>query len=393
MAEYIPFITGEETAKLVQRLYSDSEIVRVPLDRATNFLAILNRSSGVWIDPIVDGMDNLGARRSRPDKKNSWFDFMRTFANFEKIGEPAYHAKPVSSEVNAFVKAVMDKCAAHKPTWITVPQMPLVNDSSRNKINRALAAAAGRWKSTSGFSGKLILPILLTHQSQASGKTMRNPKVKQAERCYHEAGAEGFWVVDSSLADDGGSSTLRRRFRAIIDLHQELNEHISSKIRIAGPYWGLNMVLWAKGLVDHPAIGIGLGYQYFLAGSPARQPRARLALSSLRRRVGVGPQFRNWLDTATAKLAASHPARAEFVEIRRQYTALSGLEAAREQVAKFYKHWIDLIGVTPKAGRSMALFQDLSAAYALGKSLPEIPDEGTARRPEGVAEPLMLSCL
>ena len=36
----------------------------------------------------------------------------------------------------------------------------------------------------------------------------------------------------------------------------------------------------------------------------------------------------------------------------------------------------------------MALFQDLSAAYALGKSLPDLPDEGTARRPEAVAEPL-----
>jgi hypothetical protein len=393
MAEYIPFVTGEDSGRLVQRLYPDSEIVHVPLDRAPSFLRLLNTSSKVWMDPIVDGMDDLEARRSKPEKRNPWFDFMSAFPNFEKIGAPAYYARPVSSEVNAFVKAIMDKCATHRPVWITVPQMPLGNDSGRNKINRTLAAAAGTWKSSSGFSGKLILPIVLTHQGQVSGKTVRNPKVKQAERCYHEAGADGFWVVDNSLTDDNGSSTLRKRFRAIIDLHQELNEHISSKIKIAGPYWGLNMVLWAKGLVDHPAIGIGLGYQYFLAGSPARQPRARLALSSLRRRVGVGPQFRIWLDTATAKLAASHPARAEFTEIRRQYTALSGPDAAREQVAKFYKQWIDIIAGTPKAGRSMALFQDLSAAYALGKSLPEITDEGTARRPEAVAEPLMLNCL
>ena len=393
MAECIPFVTGEETARLVRNLYSDSDLVRVSLDRATNLLGILNRSSGIWIDPSLDGMDDLEARRSQPEKKNGWFEFMSGFTNFEKIGASTYHAKPLSSEVNAFVKAVMDKSAAHKPTWITVPQIPLVNDSSRNKINRALAVACGKWKSTSSFSGKLILPIVLTHQSQVVGKTARNPKVKQAERSYHEAGADGFWVVDSSLTDDSGSSTLRKRFRAVLDLHQELNEHISSRIRIAGPYWGLNLVLWAKGLVDHPAIGIGLGYQFFLAGSTARQPRARLALSSLRRRVGVGPQFKNWLDTATAKLATSHPARAEFIALRSQYSALSGLDAAREQVARFYKNWIDLIEATPKAGRSMALFQDLSTAYALGKSFPEIPDEGTARRPEAVAEPLMLSCL
>jgi hypothetical protein len=393
MAEYIPFVTGEDTARLVQRLYTDSEIVRVPLDRAKNVLHVLNDSSKVWMDPVVDGFHDLETRRSQPGKKNSWFDFMRGFANFEKIGAPVYHAQPVASEVDALVKAVMERCARHKPVWISVPQIPLVNDSSRNKVNRTLAAAAGRWKSNSGFSGKLILPIVVTHQNQVSGKTARNPKVKQAERCYHEAGADGFWVVDSSLTDDNGSSTLRNRFRVIIDLHQELNDHISSKIKIAGPYWGLNMVLWAKGLVDHPAIGIGLGYQYFLAGSPARPAKARLALASLRRRVGVGPQFRAWLDAATARLATSHPARAELVEIKRQYTALSGHNAAREQVARFYKQWIDLIAFTPKSGRSMALFQDLSAAYALGKSLPEIADEGTARRPEAVVEPLMLSCL
>ena len=41
----------------------------------------------------------------------------------------------------------------------------------------------------------------------------------------------------------------------------------------------------------------------------------------------------------------------------------------------------------------MALFQDLSTAYALGKSLPDLEDEGTGRRPEAIAEPLMLSCL
>src|SRR2546428_408186 len=81
------------------------------------------------------------------------------FGNFDKIGAPAYHTTPVPSEVNAFVKAIMDKCATHRPAWITVPQIPSVNDSGRNKINRTFAAAAGRWKSSSGFSGKLILPI------------------------------------------------------------------------------------------------------------------------------------------------------------------------------------------------------------------------------------------
>ncbi len=391
MSEYIPFVTSEETGRLVKRLYPDSEIVRVPLDRATNSFRLLHQTFKMWIDPAMDGMDDLGSRRSRLDQR--WFGFISAFSNFEKIGEPAYYTKPITSEVSGFVNSIMKQCATYLPAWITIPQLPLENDSSRNKINKQLAAATGRWKSDSGFSGKLILPILFTHQDQFTAKMARNPKVKQAERCYHDAGADGFWVVDSSLQPDDGSSTLRRRFRAIIDLHQELNDRISSKIRIAGPYWGLNLVLWAKGLIDHPAIGIGSGYQYFLAGSQPRPPRARLALACLRRRVGVEPQFKNWLDTAIAKLAAPHPARTELIEIRKQYAALSGSDAAREQVARFYKQWIGLIASTPKPGRSMALFQDLSAAYALGKSLPRLADERTAQRPEAVAEPLMLSCL
>ena len=396
MAEYIPFITSEESANLVKKVYSDADIVRVALDRVERVRHLLPPSSKAWwLDPSVDGMDDLEVRRSQPGKGNIWFDFMSGFTNFEKIAMPTYHPKPETSEVYTFVKEVMDKCAAYRPAWITVPQLPLVIGSDRNKINRMMAAATGNWKSNSGFPGRLILPLVFTHQEQVNGKTARNPKVQQAERCYHEAQADGVWVVDTSLTDDDGSSTMRKkRFPGVIDLHGELNDRISSKIRIAGPYWGLNLVLWARGLVDHLAIGIGSGYQYFLAGRPySRQPSTKLALPALRRRVGIGPQFENWLDLAIANLAPSHPAHAEFSGIRKNYKVLIGSDRAREQVAGFYKRWFSTIAAAPKAGRSMALFQDLSAAYALGKSLPDLVHEGKARRPEVVAEPLMLSCL
>jgi hypothetical protein len=395
VADYIPFITGEDSGNLVRKVYSDAEFVRVPLDRADKVRHLVPSTSKVWLDPCVDGMDDVETRRSQSDKKNSWFDFMSGFANFEKIGTPAYYAKPDTSEVYSFVKAVMDKCAAYRPAWITVPQFPLVSGSDRNRINRAMAEATGKWGSSSGFSGRLILPLLFTHQDQVNRKTARNSKVQQAARCYRDAQADGLWVVDMSLTDDNGSSTLRnKRFPGVIDLHEELNVHISSKIRIAGPYWGLNLVLWARGLADHPAIGIGSGYQYFLAGRPyGRQPSTKLALPSLRRRVGIGRPFKNWLDQAIAKLGPTHPTHGEYSGIRKNYTVLSESDRAREQVAVFYKQWFGVIAAAPKAGRSMALFQDLSAAYALGKSLPDLADEGTARRPEAVAEPLMLSCL
>jgi len=394
MAEHIPFISGEDGCKLVKSVYSDSEVIRVPLERAPKLLGLRPHGPKIWLDPGVDGLDDLKTRQSEPGKKNSWFEFMKGLPHFENMAATSFQAHPTASEVSAFVKGVLDRCAVHKPAWLTVPQLPLANDATRNKINRALATATGKWKSNHGFAGRLILPIVVTHQDQVSGKTARNPKVQHAERCYHDAQADGLWIVDKSLTDDSGSGTLRaKRFPAIIALHEELNERISSKIRVAGPYWGLNLVLWARGLVDFPAIGIGSGYQFFLSGGHAKQASARLMLPSLRRRVSVSPTLKTWLDSAISTLASSHPAHAEFSEIRKHFSVLSEPERAREQIAGNYKRWFNSIASAPRPGRSMALFQDLSTAYALGKSLPELPDEGTARRPEAVAESLMLSCL
>ena len=194
----------------------------------------------VWLDPCVDGLDNLEMRRGQPEKETSWFTFMRGFPKFEVIGDADHHKGPLRSNVAAFAAEILDACAQHKPAWITVPQIPIVSGPARNRINRLLAEETGNWKIKSGFSGRLILPIVITNQKQITGKTARNPKVEQAVRCYDSAHADGFWIVDSSLVDDSGSPTLRnKRFPAIIGLHEELNGRISCTIRIAGPYWAL----------------------------------------------------------------------------------------------------------------------------------------------------------
>jgi hypothetical protein len=393
MADHIPFITGQDACKLVAKHYSDSEHARVQLDRAGALLSHIPKQIKIWLDPGVDGLDDLESRRSSGARTNNWFEFMKKVPGFEEVGKPEFHAKPDPKIVREFVVAVLDLCFKHKPAWITVPQLPRASDSSRNGINRLLAKATGEWKSSHEFTGRLILPIIFMHQDQVNGKTQRNPQVKLAGRCYHESQADGFWVVDKSLDDESGSKTLRNtRVPAIVMLHEELNEEISSKIRIAGPYWGVNLLLWARGLVDFPAIGVGNAYQYFLAGGHAKTPATCLAISVLRRRVGVA-RLEKWLQSAANALGLAHPATAGLEQMRKQINLLSLQEPAREQVAKFYKTWFDLLAGTPRAGRPMALFQDLSAAFAVGKSLPDFEDEGTARRPESVVEPLMLNCL
>lgn len=398
MAEYIPFITSEEGAKLSKQFYADSDIVRVPLLQARRFISMIGPTSKIWLDPCIDGLDNIETRRSKPkpEKKiNRWFDFTKNFAHFEEMGRPDFQKNPDKSIINVFVKAVLNKCAEYKPAWITVPQLPLISNSDRNKINRALAEVTGKWRSDSGYSGQLILPIVFTHKEQLKGKTERKPKIEQAARCYNDSSADGYWVVDSDLTDDEGSVSLRKkRYDNIIDLHEILRDKISSQIKIAGPYWGLNLVLWVRGLVDYPAIGVGSGYQYFLSGRPyGRQASIKLAISSLRRRAEIGSEFKEWIKTVLSTLSPSHPVRAELYDLKTNYSMYEQEDVAKQQIVKFYKHWIDGIAAVPKAGRSMALFQDLSASYVLGKSLPEMRWEGTTRRPESVVEPLMLSCL
>jgi hypothetical protein len=392
MSDCIPNVTGDEVARLVVRCFGDSNFAKVPLDRASRLTSNLPKAQKLWIDGSFDGFHDIDSRRSTIDERNPWFENISRFKDFESFCKCI--DRPVQATVNSLVNELLSQCASHKPAWITVPQLPLVDGTDRNKINRALAKATGTWKSSHGFSGRLILPLIFMHQKQLTKKMERNPKVQQAEKCYHEAQADGFWVVDQSLTDDNGSSTLhQKRFPGIVALHEELNNKITSKIRIGGPYWGLNIVLWAKGLIEYPLIGIGSGYKLFVAGGIANQSKSRIAIPSLRRRVQVTNDLGIWLDKAIARLASSHPAKNEFSDIRKNLTIYNDPTRAKEQVAGFYKKWFDSIAAVPASGRSMALFQDLSAAYALGKSLPPIDDEGTARRPESVVEPIMLSCL
>jgi hypothetical protein len=401
MAEYIPFITSSKARDLVKRIYPDAEIVRVSLDLAQKIS--FPESLNLWIDPGVDGLHDLEARKPRPDRRdpeiertNSWYELMKEIPGFEAIADAAFAPKPDPGIVTNFVTEILNRSAKkNKRGWITVPQLPIVGTASRNKINRALAKATGEWKSshTKSFTGRLILPLIFTNQTQINGKTQRNPKVEQAERCYHDAHADGFWAVDSTLMDDSGSRTLRNtRLPALIDLHTELNRAISSKIRIAGPYWGMNLVLWARGLIDYPAIGVGSSYQYHLSGGPGSPANVRIAIGVLRRRVSVA-QLKPWLEKTLQQIEPKHPAYISLGRIRNKLQILRESETAREQVARFYKEWLQVLAGTPRPGRPLALFQDLAKAYAFGKSLDEFKDEGTARRPESVVEPLMLTCL
>lgn len=388
MACHIPFAYNTTDAKLVRTVFHDSEITRLSLENAPRTVPGLGDGMGLWMDGAVDGFDKW------PHVNENWARHIKRFTGWQSIGDPSFQGSPKPNTVEQFVREVLDECLriAPKATWVSVPQLPMAEGSSRNKINRAFADATAAWRSYKKYRGKLILPIILTHQKQANLKTDRNPRIKLAAQCFERAGANGYWVVETSLSDQTGAGTFTStRFPGLICFHQELAQELKTDGPvIAGPYWGLNLVLWARGLITHPAIGLGVGYQYHVPGGTPKQAKKRIALPPLRRWATANADLQGWLSA----MPKTDPALKELRDLAIGFSKYNLEDEARVQVARFYKTWFDQIAKIPDSGRALALYQDFSTAYVLGKPLPDLPsDEGTARRPERVAQQFMLQCL
>lgn len=114
----------------------------------------------------------------------------------------------------------------------------------------------------------------------------------------------------------------------------------------------------------------------------------------LRRWAVRSQELEKWLRQSISALGQANAASKDFSDLLKNFTILADKKQARRQVAQFYKKWFDTINTNPALGRALALYQDLSSAYVLGKTLTDLPkDEKTGRRPERVAQQLMLNCL
>lgn len=226
-------------------------------------------------------------------------------------------------------------------------------------------------------------------------KTARNSKISFIKGLLANPGTDALWITDASLEDQAGTGNFDKvRFKGIIDFFKELQLICELPTIIAGPFWGLGLVLWARGLISHFAIGIGSTYRYHLPGGMPNQRKARIAIAPLRRWILSTPGLRKWIEECLTILPPASPEYKNLSNLLKNSSALLSEEVATRQVARVYRDWIDKISATPPPGRSVALFQDLTAAFVTGKSLPNIPDEkGPLRRPERVAEQLMLNCL
>ena len=387
MAEYIPFVTGKDDCQRLKLFHPEAKLVRVSLESVAKFSADLPKGVKVWMDPGVDAYDHyLG--KSMTD----WPDYLSAVPEHDRLADEGFLDAPDSGKIRAFVTGILNHCCQYKPSWLSTPQLPLVKGSERNKVNRALARATDEWRISQGYAGKLVLPVIFTNQCQYTLKAKRNEKLKAALKCAALSHADMIWVVDASLNDQEGTGTHGKRFDSLIQFHEALAEKAQSVI--AGPYWALNLVLWAKQLC-RPAIGVGGAYRYYVPGGFMRRGATRLVVPPIRRQVKVHPELRKWLAAAMAALASSDPCHKELQKIDNAFDTLSrDVKAARRRAAKFYKNWLADLTSVPSSGRKLALYQTFSSAYVLGKQLPTLPrNVAKPSNPERVAEQFMLHCL
>ena len=342
-----------------------------------------------WVDAGVDGLAQASA-------DNTFKQFVaEQFTGSAHMRDGQFQRKPSTPVVKTFVDTVLDACAAKNPAWISVPQLPYATNATRNKINRSLAQQCGDWKQRTGSTARFILPVIITHQGQTHPKTARNPKVALAAECYRLADADGYWIVDQTLNDTTGAAALAKRISGLIGWQGELVAQTQSRIhiRIVGPYWGLSTVLWAKGLTDYFGVGLGNAYTYYSPGGHKSPSKKRVALPGLYRLAVVNPALESWMKDVVAGMPRDSM-RVEFGNLAKRLLSSYGIgDAGRRQIARFHRDWYDTIAKTPPAGRPLALYQQLSSAYVLGRTLARLPASEAVRKPESVAQLLMMHCL
>ena len=405
VSEYIAVVNGNRDAKMVSKHYSAAAGVRLPLERASKLIPSLPKGINLWIDGGIDALHRTTSMSP------SYVNHIKGFDQGQALLQDGLAGNCSKTTVSRFVKSILGSCASLEPKWISIPQIPFdtAKPAGRKKLNKRFIETTSEWQTNNPRSEKYMLPVILYQADAANAKMKwRNDIIKYIEWARNNCHVDGIWVVNSALDDERGSQPNQAlRFPGIIALHEELRDTIPKNIRIvAGPYWAMNLVLWARRLVDNPVIGIATGFQYYIPGGETRAPADRVVISPLLRRVKVTDDLRAWLQKSDKTLASvatpastiggmgssfAHAA-SDFGTLSRQIGRLRG-EVAHEYVAAFYRAWLERIEKIAPPMRALSLRQEFSEANVVGAILNDLPKGNQARQAGKLALQFMLSCL
>lgn len=377
----VPFVTTRSDVACLNELG-----FKPKLHRRTPYSKAGAVTGDVWLDLGMDGFP-IG-------KEERWATWWNAVANADKFRDLMFVGRPEKGAVSQAIGAALTKAGALSAKRVSVPQLPHAADARHNKLNKLLAAAFTEWRSASGYAGEATLPVIIASKQSLESKTERDKKTKTVSELAEVAGAGSLWVVDATLEDQAGTTTFEKRFGHLIEFHSALTQFENCQRIVAGPYWGVGLVLFARGLATEVAVGVGSAYRYYRPGTIITSgATSRIAVTPIRRWAKLSPQLVDWLDKARSLFPPSSSTAVEFSALA-AFVASADEQAARRQVAKFHLEWATWLEKTPAAQRPMALFQDLSGAYAAAKFLPPIPsEEGVAAVPHTTAKQLMLHCL
>ena len=390
MSDYILFFNSKSDISIAKEIYESNSLVRIKLYEAISLSSTM-KSKGfdkkLWIDPSYDGF---------PEKKtdSSWAKYLSCIPGYEKLSDDNFLRQPKKDPITENLFSVLDSCLDLDPDAISIPQLPYLDSIKNNKINTLLAKVFKSWRIDRGYEGSVILPVIFLNKKATSNGTERTKRLKQIEKNYRSSMADSIWIVDSSLQDQAGTSNFdKERFPNLIDIHTRVKDTLNPKMHIAGPYWGLNIMLWARNTITSPAFAIGSGYQYYTPGGQINNPVPRMAISPLRRWARANSQLEGWLKRSAMKLREL-PEGKFFNKLLQECNRLKINKNHKRQIAQEHYSWFKEIECISKEGRALALYQDLSKAYVLGTQLDDIPSEnGTSKKPEIIAKQLMLNCL
>jgi hypothetical protein len=404
-AKPVILANGARDCEFLQDLYPAPTAVRIALKDAEKYRSKLDSELTLWIDPGVDALER------GQELYHNWDDYLGTFDNGQKFMSEA--TDPGSSitldDVRRFTYSVLDSCREHSPDWISIPQVPQKGPKkkTRAKLNRDFAKAAQEWKDSHSFSGKLILPVIFSDKDTFNSRTSyRASKIDEVRQVVERCEVDGLWVVNAKLDDENVSEDGKNaRFPGLLDFHEELREEFESTFITAGPYWAMNLILWARGVIDKPAISVATGFQYYVSGGYLNQPSERLFIKTLARRVKKIEGMKDWLSDASATLQETVDSQREIPRMSERFEeGLQELEKleenyeiytgkrAHKQVASAYRDWVEEIAAIDAEIRDLVLRQSFSSAEMLGRLLDSLPEGNDPQVPQDLAKFYMSNC-